>query len=40
MIIFSQVNFSPSFIADEGEANVQAVADHVEHIANVTGKAQ
>ncbi|OCH84240.1 hypothetical protein OBBRIDRAFT_799256 [Obba rivulosa] len=33
------VNFAPFFVADPGEANVQTVADHVEHIANVTGKA-
>ncbi|KAH7888424.1 membrane dipeptidase-domain-containing protein [Phlebopus sp. FC_14] len=32
------VNFAPYFIAKEGEANVERVADHVEHIANVTGK--
>lgn len=35
-----QVNFSPHFVADEGGANVQAVADHIEHIAKVTGKEQ
>ncbi|KAH9832292.1 membrane dipeptidase-domain-containing protein [Rhodofomes roseus] len=33
------VNFAPQFVADEGKANVQVVADHVDHIANITGKA-
>ncbi|KAG8896577.1 hypothetical protein FRC01_011719, partial [Tulasnella sp. 417] len=32
------VNFSADFIADKGKATVQAVADHVEHIAEVAGK--
>jgi len=32
------VNFAPFFIARPGEANVAAVADHVEHIASITGK--
>ncbi|KAJ3568441.1 hypothetical protein NP233_g5712 [Leucocoprinus birnbaumii] len=32
------VNFSPDFVADDGKATIQAVADHVEHIARVTGK--
>ncbi|KAF5351834.1 hypothetical protein D9756_007481 [Leucocoprinus leucothites] len=32
------VNFAPHFVADDGEATVQAVADHVEHIAQVAGK--
>ncbi|KAF9453941.1 hypothetical protein P691DRAFT_657111 [Macrolepiota fuliginosa MF-IS2] len=32
------VNFAPQFVADEGKANIQAVADHVEHIAKVAGK--
>ncbi|EIW81180.1 hypothetical protein CONPUDRAFT_104400 [Coniophora puteana RWD-64-598 SS2] len=32
------VNFVPVFIAPEGEATVARVADHVEHIASVTGK--
>ncbi|KXN90124.1 hypothetical protein AN958_04614 [Leucoagaricus sp. SymC.cos] len=32
------VNFAPQFVADDGEATVQAVADHVEHIAKVAGK--
>ncbi|KIM54428.1 hypothetical protein SCLCIDRAFT_1222022 [Scleroderma citrinum Foug A] len=32
------VNFSPSFVAPDGEADVKKVADHVEHIANVVGK--
>ena len=35
-----QVNFSPSFVAPHGEANVQTVADHVEHIAKIAGKKQ
>jgi membrane dipeptidase len=35
------VNFAPMFLAPEGEgADVSSVADHVEHIANVTGKKQ
>jgi len=32
------VNFAPSFVAPEGKATVQAVADHVEHLASVAGK--
>lgn len=32
------INFSASFVANPGEANVQTVADHVDHVANVTGK--
>ncbi|KAF5345322.1 hypothetical protein D9758_008491 [Tetrapyrgos nigripes] len=32
------VNFAPQFVAPEGEADVKAVADHVVHIANITGK--
>ncbi|KAF9047370.1 membrane dipeptidase-domain-containing protein [Panaeolus papilionaceus] len=32
------VNFAPFFVADPGLATVQAVADHVEHIATVAGK--
>ena len=35
------VNFAPFFLAPDGEdADVRKVADHVEHIANVTGKKQ
>ena len=36
----TKVNFAPQFVADEGKADVSAVADHVEHIANITGKKQ
>ncbi|KAG7449584.1 uncharacterized protein BT62DRAFT_593859 [Guyanagaster necrorhizus] len=32
------VNFAPNFVADPGQATLQAVANHVEHIASVTGK--
>ncbi|KAJ2916290.1 hypothetical protein MD484_g4099, partial [Candolleomyces efflorescens] len=32
------VNFAPFFVAEPGKADVKAVADHVEHIANVTSK--
>ncbi|KAG8897913.1 hypothetical protein FRB99_007794 [Tulasnella sp. 403] len=32
------VNFSADFIAGKGNATVEAVADHVEHIARVAGK--
>ncbi|KAG6861682.1 hypothetical protein C0995_013251 [Termitomyces sp. Mi166 len=32
------VNFAPFFVPGPGEANVQTVADHVEHIAKVAGK--
>ncbi|KAJ2931243.1 hypothetical protein H1R20_g5838, partial [Candolleomyces eurysporus] len=32
------VNFAPFFVAQPGKADVKAVADHVEHIANVTSK--
>jgi len=32
------VNFAPYFVAYPGEATVEKVADHVEHIANVAGK--
>ena len=34
------VNFFPVFVAEPGKATVQVVADHIEHIANITGKAQ
>lgn len=37
---FRQVNFAPFFVAAPGNATVAAVADHVEHIATVAGKAQ
>lgn len=32
------INFAPYFVADEGKADVNAVANHVEHIAKVAGK--
>ncbi|KAI0362127.1 hypothetical protein OH77DRAFT_1416345 [Trametes cingulata] len=32
------MNFAPYFVADEGKANLKAVADHIEHIAKVAGK--
>ncbi|KAL0579762.1 hypothetical protein V5O48_002256 [Marasmius crinis-equi] len=32
------VNFAPAFVAPEGKATVEAVADHVDHIAKVAGK--
>ncbi|KIP04333.1 hypothetical protein PHLGIDRAFT_109710, partial [Phlebiopsis gigantea 11061_1 CR5-6] len=32
------VNFAPDFVADPGLATVEVVADHVEHIAAVSGK--
>ncbi|CDO69503.1 hypothetical protein BN946_scf184785.g8 [Trametes cinnabarina] len=32
------VNFAPFFVAKPGEADVKAVADHIEHIAKVAGK--
>lgn len=35
-----QVNFAPQFVAAEGNATVQAVADHVEHIGAVAGRKQ
>jgi len=38
--IFTQVNFAPQFVADPGNATVEGVADHIEHIANVSGKLQ
>lgn len=34
------MNFAPQFVADDGKADVAAVADHVEHIASVAGKQQ
>lgn len=34
---YVQINFYPGFVAEEGKADVKAVADHVEHVANVTG---
>ena len=40
VLVFVQVNFAPQFVADPGEAKVEKVADHVEHIANVAGKLQ
>ncbi|KAH7920684.1 hypothetical protein BV22DRAFT_1122623 [Leucogyrophana mollusca] len=33
------VNFSPDFVAEKGKASIKTVADHVEHIANVAGRA-
>lgn len=36
----TQVNFAPFFVADPGEATVDAVADHIEHIAKIAGKEQ
>lgn len=35
-----QVNFAPYFVAVPGNATVDAVADHVDHIARVAGKQQ
>ncbi|KAF8585804.1 hypothetical protein K439DRAFT_1342695 [Ramaria rubella] len=32
------INFSPQFVAADGNATVQAVADHIEHIGNVAGR--
>ncbi|KAJ8468584.1 hypothetical protein ONZ45_g17195 [Pleurotus djamor] len=32
------VNFAPFFVAAPGKADVEAVADHVEHIAQIAGK--
>ncbi|KAJ7350335.1 renal dipeptidase family [Mycena albidolilacea] len=32
------VNFAPVFVADPGNADLKAVADHVEHIAKIAGK--
>jgi membrane dipeptidase len=34
------VNFAAYFLAADGKATVEAVADHVEHIAKVAGKKQ
>lgn len=35
-----KINFAPQFVANVGEATVQAVANHVEHIAQITEKIQ
>lgn len=35
-----KVNFAAQFVADPGNATVDTVADHVEHIANIAGKLQ
>lgn len=35
-----QVNFAPGFIAPDGKATVEAVANHIDHIAKVAGKRQ
>ncbi|OSX66538.1 hypothetical protein POSPLADRAFT_1064791 [Postia placenta MAD-698-R-SB12] len=32
------VNFAPQFVAPPGKADVKAVADHIDHIASITGK--
>ncbi|KAG9310591.1 membrane dipeptidase-domain-containing protein [Chiua virens] len=32
------VNFAPAFVAPDGKANVQTVADHVEHLAKIAEK--
>ena len=40
LILPIKVNFSGDFVAAAGNATVEAVADHVEHIASVAGKAQ
>ena len=37
---FAQVNFAADFVADPGNATVEIVADHIEHIANVSSKLQ
>jgi membrane dipeptidase len=34
------INFAPYFVAGEGEATVDKVADHVEIVAKVAGKKQ
>lgn len=33
-----KVNFAPQFVAAEGNATVEAVADHVEHIGRIAGR--
>lgn len=38
--LITQVNFAPFFVAAPGNATVEAVADHVDHIAQVAGKEQ
>jgi membrane dipeptidase len=35
-----QINFAPQFVAADGNATLQAVADHVEHIGAVSGRKQ
>jgi membrane dipeptidase len=34
------VNFAPYFVADNGEATVKRVADHIEEIGKVAGRRQ
>ncbi|KAL6308043.1 membrane dipeptidase-domain-containing protein [Sparassis latifolia] len=33
------VNFAPDFVAGNGEATLEALADHIDHIASITGRA-
>jgi membrane dipeptidase len=35
-----QVNFYPAFVSSTGRADVNVIANHVEHIAKVSGKKQ
>ena len=34
------VNFAPMFVADEDEATLEKVADHIEHIGKIAGRDQ
>ena len=34
------VNFAPDFVAAPGNATIQSVADHIEHIARLAGRRQ
>jgi membrane dipeptidase len=36
-LIGKQVNFAPDFVASDGNATLQVVADHIDHIAKVAG---
>lgn len=40
ILMVAQVNFNGPFVAADGEADIEAVADHVEHIAKVAGVKQ
>jgi membrane dipeptidase len=39
-MLTEKINFNGPFIADDGKADIEAVADHIEHIGKVAGRKQ